>query len=78
MLNEKEVNEVLENIDAVIGDVPVSVQLSAALCRMATKEHTHSEYVPRSEFDELRSMVELLIALVGDVPVSEQINSAIK
>lgn len=78
MLNEKEVNEVLENIDAVIGDVPVSVQLSAALGRMATKEHEHPEYVSRSEFDELRSMVELLIALVGDVPVSEQINSAMK
>ena len=78
MLDEKQVNEVLENIDAVIGDVPVSVQISAALGRMAPKEHTHSEYVPYSDFEELKSMVELLMALVGDVPVSEQINAVIK
>ena len=75
MLNEKEVNDMLDDL---VGGTPVSVQLSAALERMATKEHTHDDYVTREEFDELKKQVETLINLVGDVSVSEQINMAIE
>ena len=69
--------EILNNIHTLIGDTPVSEQLDAALSHMATKDHTHDEYVPRAEFDALKRKVELLIELVGDIPVSEQINTAI-
>lgn len=65
-------------LDGIIGDVPVSEQLSIALGQMASKSHNHEEYVPRNEFDELKKQVEVLSKLVGDIPVSEQINMANK
>lgn len=67
----------VDTLDNLIGDVPVSEQLSSALERMATKEHTH-DYATRDEVEELKKKVEMLIDLVGDVPISEQIALAIK
>lgn len=68
---------VLNDIDGIVGDVPVSEQLSIALSQMANKTHEHKSYVPIEEFNTLKKKVELLIDLVGDIPVSEQINNAI-
>ena len=65
-------------LDSLIGDVPVSEQLGAALERMAPKEHVHDNYATRNEIEELKKKIEILIDLVGDVPVSEQINKAIE
>lgn len=67
-----------EAIDNLIGDTPVSVQLSAALSQMASKDHTHPDYVSRKEFEKLKQIVENLISLVGDESVAIQINNAMK
>ena len=64
-------------IDNLIGDVPVSEQLAAALERMAPKEHTHSDCATRSEVEELRRKIEELIELVGDTRVADQIAMAL-
>lgn len=69
--------DVLNKIDGIVGDVPVSEQLSVALNQMASKTHTHENYIVRAEFDVLKAEVERLNSLVGDVAVSEQINTAI-
>lgn len=63
-------------LDTLIGDVPVSEQLGAALERMASKDHTH-EYATQEEVKELKKKIELLMDLVGDISVSEQIQTAI-
>ena len=68
---------VLNRIDGIVGDVPVSEQLSVALNQMASKAHTHENYAIREELDALKAEVERLNNLVGDVAVSEQINTAI-
>lgn len=65
------------NLDGIIGDIPVSEQLSDALSQMASKSHVHDEYVTRKEYDTLKKQVDMLINLVGDTSVSEQINTAI-
>jgi hypothetical protein len=75
MENEKTIEDTL---GFLIGDVPVSEQLGAALERMALKEHEHSNYATQNEIADLKRKIEMLIDLVGDVPVSEQINKAIK
>lgn len=67
----------IDTLDNLIGDVPVSEQLGAALQRMAAKDHTHDEYATRDEVEELKKKIEMLINLVGDIPISEQIYSAI-
>ena len=67
-----------DTLDNLIGDVPVSEQLGAALDRMAPKDHVHDSYATRDEVNELKKKLEALIDLVGDIPVSEQINSAIE
>ncbi len=64
-------------IDALIGDVPVSEQLAAALSRMAPKDHTH-DYADRSEVEELKRKIEMLTDLIGDASVAEQIQTALK
>jgi hypothetical protein len=69
---------IVDTLDNLIGDVPVSEQLGAALDRMSGKDHTHDDYATRKEVDELKKKVEELINLVGDVPVAEQINNAIE
>ena len=64
-------------IDNLIGDVPVSEQLAAALERMAPKDHTH-DYATHDEVENLKKKIDLLMDLVGDTSVSEQIQTAIK
>lgn len=63
-------------IDNLIGDVPVSEQLGAALERMAPKDHTH-EYVTRDEVEDLKKKINMLMDLVGDISVAEQIHIAL-
>lgn len=75
MADMKSINDTLDNL---IGDVPVSEQLGAALDRMAPKDHIHNEYATRDEVNNLKKKIEALIDLVGDIPVSEQINSALE
>ena len=36
-----------DTLDNLIGDIPVSEQLGAALDRMAQKDHTHNEYATK-------------------------------
>ena len=64
-------------LDSLIGDVPVSEQLGAALERMAQRDHVHNEYATHNEVNELKRKVDMLLELVGDVSVSEQIYTAI-
>lgn len=64
-------------IDNLIGDVPVSEQLAAALERMAPKDHAH-DYATRDEVEYLKKKIDLLMDLVGDTSVSEQIQTAIR
>lgn len=65
-------------LDNLIGDVPVSEQLGAALERMAPKDHTHDNYATRDEVEDLKKKIEMLIDLVGDVPIAEQIDIAFR
>jgi len=65
----------LDTLSYLIGDVPVSEQLGAALERMASVDHTHAEYATHDEVENLKKKIEMLIDLVGDTPVSEQIYS---
>ena len=66
-----------DTLDNLIGDVPVSEQLGAALERMAHKDHTHDNYAMRDEVEDLKRKIEMLIDLVGDRPVADQISAAI-
>lgn len=68
----------MDALDNLIGDVPVAVQLGAALERMALKDHMHDNYVTRDEIEDLKQKIDMLINLVGDTPISEQIHLAIK
>ena len=63
-------------LDNLIGDVPVSEQLAAALERMAPKDHVHSDCATRYEVEELRRKIEMLMDLVGDTSVADQIAMA--
>ena len=67
-----------DTISALIGDVPVSEQLAAALERMAPKDHTHSDCATRSEVEELKRKIDMLLDLVGDTSVADQIAMALK
>jgi hypothetical protein len=69
--------DALNNFDGIVGDVPVSEQLSVALAQMADKTHTHEDYALRKELNALKLEIEKLTDLVGDVAVSEQINAAL-
>lgn len=73
-----DIKSISDTLDNLIGDVPVSEQLGAALGRMAIKEHTHDNYANLDEVNELKKKIEMLIDLVGDTSVSEQINAAIE
>ena len=66
-----------DTISALIGDVPVSEQLAAALERMAPKDHEHTDCATRSEVQELKRKIDLLMDLVGDTPVADQIAMAL-
>ena len=76
MDNTTSLSEVFNKIDSLIGDKSVSEQLSAALNRMADKNHTHNIYATCEEVAALKKEIEKLIDLVGDIPVSEQISNA--
>ena len=62
----------------LIGDVPVSEQLAAALERMAPKDHTHDDCATRIEVQELKRKIDMLMDLVGDTKVADQIAMALK
>lgn len=70
--------ELLNTIETLIGDTPVSEQLSVALSYMAPKDHVHDYYADRKEFEILKKQVELLLELVGDQSVAEQISMALQ
>ena len=70
------VSEAINDIEKVVGDVPVSVQLNNALSEMSRKDHIHDEYVTLKEFNQLKQIVEDLVNLVGDESVAVQINNA--
>ena len=63
----------LDTLLSLVGDIPVSEQITIAI-----DNHTHKDYVNRSEIEDLQKKIELLLQLVGDTPVSEQIKAAIK
>ena len=68
-------DELITYFEGIIGDVPVSEQLSIALNQMATNESVKEL---RNEINELKKQIDLLSDLVGDIPVSEQISNANK
>lgn len=65
------------DLDSLIGDVPVSEQLGAALKHMAPKNHVHDNYATREEVEILNTKIEMLLNLVGDISVADQIVMAI-
>ena len=67
-----------DTISALVGDVPVSEQLAAALERMAPKDHAHTDCATREEVQELKRKIDLLMDLVGDTSVADQIAMALK
>ena len=69
--------KLLDNMEHIIGDVPVSSQLSAAINRLADKTHSHDCYATHEEVESLRKEIEKLNQLVGDTTVAEQINAAL-
>lgn len=77
-LKSLDLQKIVDDLDGIVGDVPVSEQLAVALSRMAVKDHKHEDYATRVELMELKRVVEKLVELVGDVPVSEQIYNVIK
>lgn len=75
MANARTVDDILNDIiEPIVGDTPVSVQLNAAIDKMASKEDVQ---ILTAELIALRKEVERLSELVGDTTVSEQINIAI-
>lgn len=71
------ITDALDSFNSIIGDIPVSEQLSVVLSKMAEKTHSHEEYVTRAEYDALKQTVDTLVGLIGDTSVSEQIGAAI-
>jgi hypothetical protein len=69
--------KLLDNMEHIIGDVPVSSQLSTAINRLADKTHSHDCYATREEVELLRNEIDRLNQLVGDTTVAEQINTAL-
>lgn len=65
--------ELLNVISTLVGDTPVSEQLSQAL-----SNHSHNECATHDEVAALSEKIDKLIELVGDTSVSEQIQNAIK
>lgn len=75
LANARTVDEILSDmIEPIVGDTPVSVQLNAALNKMASKEEVEDM---RIDINVLKKDMEKLMALLGDTSVSEQINMAI-
>ena len=70
--NMRSLDDIYNDLTSLVGDTPVSEQVSIAL-----QSHIHNEYVTREEYDKLKSQLETLIDLVGDEALSEQISNAI-
>ena len=66
-----------DTISSLVGDVPVSEQISSALEHIAKKDHIHN-YATIDEVEELKKKIEALMDLVGDISVAEQIAAALK
>ena len=77
-MTPRDLDNMIDIIDAIIGDTPVAEQLDTAVRDLAPKSHKHENYVSREEFEVLQAQVNKLLELVGDTPVSEQIISAIQ
>lgn len=65
-------------IEHLVGDTPVSEQISVAVSRLANEGHTHDEYALRADLDLLKRDVEMLKNLLGGTSVSEQIAAALQ
>ena len=63
----------IDTLNKLIGDAPVSEQISEAL-----QHHVHDGYATREEIEVLKKKIDMLMDLVGDIPVSEQIYAAIQ
>ena len=72
-MSTRSIDEIINNINDIIGDTPIAEQLDAAI-----NSHDHADYVTRAEYDVLQKKVEKLLELVGDTPVFEQINAALQ
>ena len=68
----KATGDAIRELQALAGDIPVSEQVSAALCL-----HDHKDYVSRDEFDSLKQTVMALCDMIGDTAVAEQISMAV-
>lgn len=69
--------DVLDEIRSIVGDTPVSEQISVALDYVAPKKYVHEECVSRAEHDALKQRVDAIASLIGDTSVAEQISTAI-
>ena len=69
---------ILEALAPIIGDMPVSEQISVALEPMASKKYVHDNCISLDDFEELKKKIEALESLVGDTSVSSQIAAALK
>lgn len=72
----KAVGDAFNNMENIVGDTPVSVQLSLVLDRMAEKHHVHDGYAMQDDVEELKKKIDMLIDLVGDISVAQQISMA--
>ena len=69
---EESIKIIDEYVQELIGDTSVQNQLNIAL-----NNHTHENYVTRTEYDALKAQVDRMSELVGDTPVAIQINTAL-
>ena len=67
----KVIGDAISELQALVGDTPVSEQISAALYT-----HDHNDYASREDFNELKKIVMQLCDMMGDTAVSEQISTA--
>lgn len=71
-INKELIKEmILECMQELVGDTPVSCQLDTAL-----RAHHHGDYSTWDEYNALKLEVQKLTELVGDTSVAEQINAA--
>lgn len=69
----RNMDEIINNINSLVGDTPVAVQIDTAI-----RSHGHENYITREEYEALQKKVEKLLELVGDTPVPEQIITALQ
>ena len=68
----KATGDAIGDLQMLVGDTPVSEQISAAF---TYHDHNH-QYVSLEDFDKLKKIVMQLCDMVGDTAVSEQISVA--